>query len=143
MNLRSAWLAAALAAAIGARGAYLAAEPAFVVGVTTPVRDAVRVEGVRWAMTADGAIVVTAASAQPGHERVGTIWVGIPSHVELHDVEVRCTDAGQSVRWLRAAGARWDGAELALAGPVRGEAADGAFTASSARVADGRIVVAR
>ena len=143
MNLRSAWLAAALAAAVGARGAYLAAEPAFVVGVTTPVRDAVRVEGVRWAMTADGAIVVTAASAQPGHERVGTLWVGIPSFVDLRDVEVRCTDAAQPVRWLRAPSARWDGAALELDGPVRGEGVDGGFTAASARVVDGRIVVAR
>lgn len=143
MSARAGLFAAALAAAIGARGAQLAAVPGFEVAVAPPVRDTLRLEGVRSALRADGAIVVTAATAQPGHERIGTLWVGIPSFVDLRDVEVRCTDAAQPVRWLQAASARWDGAALALDGPVRGEAADGAFTAASARVVDGRIVVAR
>ncbi len=143
MSARAGWLAVALAAAIGARGAQLASAPGFAVAVAPPVRDALRLEGVRASLRADGAIVVTAASAQPGHERVGTLWVGIPSFVELRGVDVRCTDAAQPFRRLQAASARWDGAALALDGPVRVESSDGAFAATSARVVDGQIVVAR
>jgi hypothetical protein len=136
-------LAAALAIGIAARGVRLAVAPPFVVGAPAPVRDAVRIEGLRAALRPDGSLLLTAAACEAGHDRVGPLWLGVPTHLRLRDVELRDADPAQPMRWLRASAARWDGAALALDGPIHGEDAAGAVFAASARVVDGVVVLGR
>lgn len=143
----SAWphvVAVVLAVGIAANGVRRGLEPGFVVATPAPVRDTLRLEGLRAPLRADGRLTVAAALARPGHDPVGPVWLGAPTHLLLEAVEVECRDASQPARVLRAASARWDGGELALAGPVDGEDAAGRpFTAPSARVVDGAIVIGR
>ena len=122
----------------------LGVAPGFAVATPAPVRDTLRFEGLRAPLRADGAITIAAANARPGHDRVGPVWLGAPTHLQLDGVEVECRDRAQPARRLRAATARWDGRELALDGPVDGEDAAGRpFTAPSARVVAGAIEVGR
>jgi len=101
------------------RSIWLAAIPAFEVNVRVNPPVDFRLVGLRATLDAGRPARVEAVECFPGHEAIGPLWLGIPTHAELRGVRVEVEDADGRTISLRSAHAEWHGSTLKLSGPVR------------------------
>jgi len=102
-----------------------------------------RMEGLRAAMDLQQSILLEARACYPGRERLGPLWLGFATHMELLHVRLSCTGQWHPISHARAGQGRWDGEELILTEGVVCEGLDGPFAAERVTVRGGLVTVRR
>jgi hypothetical protein len=135
--------ALSLLVAVGLRSAELAAVPAFTPAIEVPLPMSMRLEGLRAAMDPQQSILLEARACYPGRERLGPLWLGFATHMDLQQVRLSCTGQGQPISHAQAGQGRWDGEELILTERVVCEGPDGPFAAERVTLRRGIVTVHR
>lgn len=112
-------LALALLAALIVRALVLSSVAPFDVRVTVQGAPRFSATAIDAQIGNSGSLRIRAARAQPGHQAVGPMWLGIPTHVALADVEATVTAADGASETYASREAEWDGKSLEMRGPVR------------------------
>ncbi len=92
-------------------------------------------------MDPERSILVEASACYPGRDRLGPLWLGFATHMELQLVRLSCSGSGHPIKSAQARRGRWDGEALILTEAVICEGPEGPFAAERVTIRSGVIAV--